>query len=183
MAGNLTLHENAELSVGQNPKTAGEDGLTVGGNASIGKNASVEVGGDFTLTGSAESGAPTFSMGEGSKITAGGKFAAGSSQIVSATDDDADKTLQGFITAPEGIDFSAASGSDGGTGDPLLLPSTRPTFTVFTTSPPSPSPARARGRHFQTSPSRHPLHPHRVPPDPSDPHLDNRSSPSANSLS
>lgn len=118
VAGNLTLHENAELSVGQNPKTAGEDGLTVGGNASIGKNASVEVGGDITLTGSAESGAPTFSMGEGSTITAGGKFAAGSSQIVSATDDDADKTLQGFITAPEGIDFSAASGSDGGTGDP-----------------------------------------------------------------
>lgn len=71
----------------------------------------------------------------------------------------------------------------GGAADPLLLPSTRPTFTVFTTSPPSPSPARARGRHFQTSPSRHPLHPHRVPPDPSDPHLDNRSSPSANSLS
>lgn len=71
----------------------------------------------------------------------------------------------------------------GGAADPLLLPSTRPTFTVFTTSPPSPSPARARGRHFQTSPSRHPLHPHRVAPDPSDPHLDNRSSPSANSLS
>lgn len=109
--GNLIVNDNGEVAIGTN-SAAGEGGnLTVNGSTELGGNAAVNVAGDITFG----AGDSAFAMGEGSKVAASGSVTFGQGSL-------AQGNLQGFITAPDGLDLSNLSGPDD--SDPTFAGST-----------------------------------------------------------
>lgn len=146
VAGDLVINDNGILNVGQNPTTDGDDGLTVNGRTTIGDNATVTVAGDITF---GDENSNQFGLGSGSTITAGGAINFGSGTKF-------DNPLNGFITAPDGINFGSSdvifSGNSAGTntshfiGDATYNDGARFEITQGTSDDGSVEPGRIDGK-------------------------------------